>query len=294
MGWLRDILRRVGGGRGRPAVKPDEVAAALEKVRAHLDEGEVEDGLALVEGVLAAAPAGDDLVEARFLEGELLADAGEWRRALESYEAALAAKPDDGVVLGAKGEALFNLWELEPARAALERAVRLEPEDARNQRHLALVLDRAGERSRAEKHFRKAAQLDRAEFPLPVRVSKDEFDRLAREAIDALPPWVIERLGGKISFIVEDYPRLACLADRADDADPQTLGLFWGEDIARSAEARDKIGFVPNHILLFQRNLEQLAATRDELEDEVRTTVFHEVGHYLGYDEDELDRIGLA
>ena len=46
-------------------------------------------------------------------------------------------------------------------------------------------------------------------------------------------------------------------------------------------------------ITLFQHNLERFATTRDELIEEIRVTVLHEVGHLLGLDEDELYERGL-
>ncbi len=290
MGWLGDLWMRAR----RPRVAPGEIPAALERVRTHLDAGEMEDGFALLQGVLAAGPQGDDLVEAHALAGELRADAGAWREAHEEFAKALALAPEDGLILGADGEALFNLWEFESAKASLARAVELEPDDATSHRTLALALDRLGDPKGAGKHFRKAVKLDEVSFPLPVRVTRAEFDALARAAIGSLPDWVLQRLNQKISFVAQDYPSLALLGGRAEEADPQTLGLFWGEDLSRAPGSRDQADFVPNQILLFQRNLEQLVGTREALEEEVYTTVFHEVGHYLGYDEEELDRIGLA
>jgi predicted Zn-dependent protease with MMP-like domain len=49
-----------------------------------------------------------------------------------------------------------------------------------------------------------------------------------------------------------------------------------------------------DRILLFKRNLEKVATTRAELIDQIRITVNHEVGHFLGMDEDEIERLGLA
>jgi predicted Zn-dependent protease with MMP-like domain len=141
-------------------------------------------------------------------------------------------------------------------------------------------------------HFARAAKLDPEQCPSPVRTSREEFDAIARSAIAALPAEIVCRLGS-IGFLVEDYPTLPMLADRPDDADPQTLGVFFGEEIPARFEGRPT-RFVPNHIHLFQRNLEQLVGTREELEEEIRTTVWHEIGHYLGYDEEGLDALGLG
>jgi predicted Zn-dependent protease with MMP-like domain len=44
---------------------------------------------------------------------------------------------------------------------------------------------------------------------------------------------------------------------------------------------------------LFHRNLERAATTREELEEEIRITVLHEIGHHLGWDEKDLEERGL-
>ena len=49
-----------------------------------------------------------------------------------------------------------------------------------------------------------------------------------------------------------------------------------------------------DRILLFKRNLEKVAQSRSELIEQIQTTVKHEIGHYLGLDEDDLDRLGLG
>jgi predicted Zn-dependent protease with MMP-like domain len=50
---------------------------------------------------------------------------------------------------------------------------------------------------------------------------------------------------------------------------------------------------LPPSIVLFQTNLERFARSRAELEEEIRVTLVHEVGHFLGLDEDELYERGL-
>ena len=51
---------------------------------------------------------------------------------------------------------------------------------------------------------------------------------------------------------------------------------------------------MPPSIYLFQRNLERYARDSEHLRLEIRTTLYHEVAHLLGYDEDEVDAMGLG
>jgi predicted Zn-dependent protease with MMP-like domain len=275
-------------------------AAELEQAYELLERGKIEMALASVAAAIAAGARGDDLSYAHYLRGACFTDAGDMRKALAAWEAGLGVAPSDPVLLAARGEALFNLWEFAAAEAALEDALARfgeeepghDPHLAHAERHLALCLDRRGERTRAERHFARAHALDPESWPLPVRVARADFDRLARAAIESLPRLVTQKLGD-VGFLVEDYPRQEQLADRPEDADPQTLGLFYGTDVGEQAAAR-AFQPAPNHILLFQRNLEQFVPDRAVLDDEIRTTIYHEVGHYLGYDEEGLEKIGLA
>jgi predicted Zn-dependent protease with MMP-like domain len=47
-------------------------------------------------------------------------------------------------------------------------------------------------------------------------------------------------------------------------------------------------------IHLFQRNLERIARDEEELVEEIRITLFHEIGHRLGFDEEGVDALGLG
>ena len=51
---------------------------------------------------------------------------------------------------------------------------------------------------------------------------------------------------------------------------------------------------VPDRIVIYQRPLEEAFPNPRDLEDQIRITLLHEIGHHLGMDEVELDRIGLA
>jgi predicted Zn-dependent protease with MMP-like domain len=50
----------------------------------------------------------------------------------------------------------------------------------------------------------------------------------------------------------------------------------------------------PNSIYVFQRNLERIAKDRADLIEQIRITLYHELGHYLGFEEEDMDDLGLA
>ncbi|MDE3066697.1 MAG: metallopeptidase family protein [Verrucomicrobiota bacterium] len=76
---------------------------------------------------------------------------------------------------------------------------------------------------------------------------------------------------------------------RADGIEPDTLGLFVGPDFAGEGSVP-----MPPQIILFLENLWDLAEGDEEVfRDEVRTTLLHELGHYLGLDEGDLTERGL-
>jgi predicted Zn-dependent protease with MMP-like domain len=76
---------------------------------------------------------------------------------------------------------------------------------------------------------------------------------------------------------------------QADGIEADTLGLFTGPEFADEENVP-----MPPQIILFLENIWDVAETDEKLFcDEVRTTFLHELGHYLGLDEDDLTERGL-
>ncbi len=76
---------------------------------------------------------------------------------------------------------------------------------------------------------------------------------------------------------------------QADGIEPDTLGLFTGPEFADEGNVP-----LPPQIILFLENLWHFAGGNEEIFcEEVRTTFLHELGHYLGLDEDEIAGRGL-
>jgi predicted Zn-dependent protease with MMP-like domain len=90
----------------------------------------------------------------------------------------------------------------------------------------------------------------------------------------------------KLPVIFERQPNAEL---QADGIEADTLGLFTGADFVEENDVP-----MPPQIILFLENIWAVAETDEKLfRDEVRTTFLHELGHYLGLDEDELAERGL-
>ncbi len=120
-----------------------------------------------------------------------------------------------------------------------------------------------------------------------------ELCRIAQETVDhtrARLPDEIRVLADALPVSLEPFPEGPMLED--ENVEPDILGLFVGPDLLHGAEAAPAL---PSQILLFLENLwdhsdGDLAIYRDE----VRITYLHELGHYLGWNEEEVARRGLA
>jgi predicted Zn-dependent protease with MMP-like domain len=112
-------------------------------------------------------------------------------------------------------------------------------------------------------------------------VASDEVER----TLMALPKPLRER-AGQLAVTFERVPNAGL---QADGIEPDTLGLFTGPEFAEEGKVP-----MPSQIILFLENLWDLSGGGEKIfREEVRTTFLHELGHYLGLDEDELTERGL-
>jgi predicted Zn-dependent protease with MMP-like domain len=103
--------------------------------------------------------------------------------------------------------------------------------------------------------------------------------------LEALPKPLRER-AEKLPVTFERQPNAGL---QADGIEPDTLGLFTGPEFSDEGNVP-----MPPQIILFLENLCDFAEGDEEIfRDEVHTTFLHELGHYLGLDEDELTERGL-
>jgi predicted Zn-dependent protease with MMP-like domain len=124
------------------------------------------------------------------------------------------------------------------------------------------------------------------DFQEGFSVRRRVFEKMVKEAMDTLPQDLKDQLEN-VAFIVEDEP--SDLPDDWEEDDQDLLGLYHG--VARKNRGFGYGNTLPDRILIYQRPLERISASIEELEENVRQTVVHEVGHYFGFDEEELQAL---
>ena len=117
---------------------------------------------------------------------------------------------------------------------------------------------------------------------MPVELSAHDFDALVDRALDDIPD-EIARLVRNVVVLVE--------ADAPED-DPDLLGLYDG--IALTERWGAPMMELPDRIFIYRNNLLDMCDSVEQLEDEVRITVVHEVAHHFGIDDDRLHDLGYA
>jgi predicted Zn-dependent protease with MMP-like domain len=121
-----------------------------------------------------------------------------------------------------------------------------------------------------------------------IQLSRAEFNRLARRAYQQLPPRVRRALDN-VDVSVEEWPSPEDM-ENAPDAET-LLGLYVGVPLPERAGGTP---LLPDRILLFRQPILRSCDTRAEVVREIRVTLWHEVGHYLGLDELDLHRLGYG
>ena len=119
--------------------------------------------------------------------------------------------------------------------------------------------------------------------------SPDRFERLVERALDAIPAPFRTALA-EVAVVIEDDATDEQLEISGLDPDDALYGLYEGTP--RTAWGADLVPF-PNKISLFRLPLEEDFPDPDDLAEEVRITVIHELAHHLGIDDDRLDELGL-
>ncbi|HCC68720.1 MAG TPA: hypothetical protein DEP99_02410 [Nitrospiraceae bacterium] len=126
---------------------------------------------------------------------------------------------------------------------------------------------------------------------MPFRISRDDFERLVEKALETLPE-EYHKYFTNITVIVEDYPSKEDISRLKSDRN-QLLGLFTGVPYHKKGGFFDIPYPLPDRIILFQRNIENICSTEEDLIEQIQETLIHEIGHYFGLSEKDLRKYKL-
>ena len=119
------------------------------------------------------------------------------------------------------------------------------------------------------------------------------FDSLLEAILDELPEHLHEMME-EVPLIVEDEPSRHVFDEmHLDPATSDLCGLHWG--IPLTHRSVEQSGHLPDRMMLFRGPIMRLAGRqRGELENQIRITLLHEIGHHFGLDEDQLTELGYG
>jgi len=116
-----------------------------------------------------------------------------------------------------------------------------------------------------------------------MQMSVERFEQLVGEALDTVPAELAALMDNVVIFVEDDAP----------PDDPELLGLYDGTPLTE----RDQwygAGSLPDRILIFRRPTLAVCRREEEVVEEVRITVVHEIAHHFGIDDDRLHDLGYA
>jgi len=119
---------------------------------------------------------------------------------------------------------------------------------------------------------------------------KATFEAIVRDAVEDLPDYFL-KIMSNVDFHVRRWPTKAQLKDSRVASDETLLGLYEGDPITTGFDGNMA---PPDIITIFQGPTEEMCSTAEEIKTQVQKTVIHEVAHYFGITDAELEDWGLA
>ena len=118
-----------------------------------------------------------------------------------------------------------------------------------------------------------------------VEIGRKEFEQLVTRALRRLPRRFRDRLEN-IAVVVEDWADDDTLDEMGIEPPDTLYGLYRGTDLTHRDTSYGNV--LPDVIAIYQGPIQEDCETVEEMEELVRDTVVHEVGHYFGLDDDQL------
>ena len=124
-----------------------------------------------------------------------------------------------------------------------------------------------------------------------MRISHKEFEEAVEQALAMIPEMFRAQLRN-MTITVEDEPSRELRQEMGMAPDETLFGLFTGIPLPQRAAIEPPL--YPDEIIIFREPLMAACHSREELEEEIVVTVVHEMAHYIGLSEEQLEALGYA
>jgi len=121
-----------------------------------------------------------------------------------------------------------------------------------------------------------------------MKVTDEEFEELVKEAVNSLPEKFKKKMEN-IAVVIEDLPSQELLMEMKIKSPYGLLGLYRGVPYPRRGIWYRNV--LPDKIIIFKRPIEVRCRNKEDIKESVRRVVIHEIGHYFGLGEADLQRI---
>lgn len=124
-----------------------------------------------------------------------------------------------------------------------------------------------------------------------MRLTDEAFETLVIDVLDGLPELILTKMEN-VDVVIEDWPSPDQMEEAGLDEGGTLYGLYEGVPLT----ARDSGYFLiaPDKITIFKRPIESTCDSRDEIAEQVRITVIHEIAHHFGIGEERLAELGWS
>lgn len=121
-----------------------------------------------------------------------------------------------------------------------------------------------------------------------MRFRRRDFEQAIREALELFPQVLREKMEN-VEIILEDWPQASIRKEMGLASRYDLLGLYQG--VPRPARNSHYSAVLPDMITLYRGPIEDISRDKDELRRQIREVLYHEIGHFYGYSEEELERL---
>ncbi|MFN4227875.1 MAG: metallopeptidase family protein [Candidatus Ratteibacteria bacterium] len=112
-----------------------------------------------------------------------------------------------------------------------------------------------------------------------MKISKEKFEEIVYKKFISIPEEIRKKIEN-LEIIIEDNPPT------------NFLGLYHGVPFPKRKTSSYSL-ILPDRIVLFKKTIEKFCKTEEELEKLIEKVLLHEIGHYLGLDENSLKKLNL-